>query len=46
VCALRVPAPSLIWVYGQKSDDMMIDGVPGARAGVRPLNLSGKSTQQ
>jgi len=25
---------------------MMIDGVPGVRAGVRPLNLSGKSTQQ
>ena len=27
---------------------MMMDGVPGVRAGeeVRPLNLSGKSTQQ
>jgi hypothetical protein len=31
-----------------KSGDMMMDGVPDVRAGeeVRPLNLSGKSTQQ
>ncbi|MGH3576258.1 MAG: hypothetical protein ACRDU0_01675, partial [Mycobacterium sp.] len=45
---LRVPAPSLIWVHGRSSGDMMMDGVPGVRAteGVRPLNLSGKSTQQ
>ena len=45
---LRVPAPGLIWVHGRKSGDMMIDGVPDARAaeGMRPLNLSGKSTQQ
>ena len=28
VCTLRVPAPSLIWVHGQWSGDMMIDGVP------------------
>jgi len=46
--SLRVPAPSLIWVHGYWSGDMMIDGVPGVRAaeGVRPLILSGKSTQQ
>ena len=46
--ALGVPAPSLIWVHGQWSGDMMMDGVPDVRAGkgVRPLNLSGKSTQQ
>ena len=31
VCTLRVPAPSLIWVHGQWSGDMMIDGVPGVR---------------
>jgi hypothetical protein len=45
---LRVPAPSLIWVHGRGSGDMMIDGVPDVRAaeGVRPLILSGKSTQQ
>ena len=45
---MRVPAPSLIWVHGQWSGDMMMDGVPGVRAAeeVRPLNLSGKSTQQ
>jgi hypothetical protein len=45
---LRVPAPSLIWVHGQQSGDMMIDGVPDARAaeGVRALILSGRSTQQ
>ena len=46
---LRVPAPSLIWVHGQWSGDMMIDGVPdvcGLPKRVRPLNLSGKSTQQ
>ena len=38
----------LIWVHGQWSGDMMMDGVPDVRAGkgVRPLNLSGKSTQQ
>ena len=38
-----VPAPSLIWVHGQQSGDMMMDGVPGVRAvkGVRPLILSG-----
>ena len=44
----RVPAPSLIWVHGQWSGDMMMDGVPDVRATeeVRPLNLSGKSTQQ
>jgi hypothetical protein len=43
-----VPAPSLIWVHGRGSGDMMMDGVPGVRAvkGVRPLSLSGKSTQQ
>ena len=31
-----------------ESGDMMMDGVPDVRAaeGVRPLNLSGKSTQQ
>jgi hypothetical protein len=48
VSTLRVPAPSLIWVHGRKSGDMMIDGVPDVRAaeGVRPLNLSGKSTHQ
>jgi hypothetical protein len=46
VSTLRVPAPSLIWVHGHWSGDMMIDGVPDVRAGVRPLNLSGKSTQQ
>jgi hypothetical protein len=47
VLTLRVPAPSLIWVHGHWSGDMMMDGVPGVRAadGVRPLNLSGKSTQ-
>jgi hypothetical protein len=46
--ASRVPAPSLIWVHGRVSGDMMIDGVPDVRATeeVRPLNLSGKSTQQ
>ena len=46
--SLRVPAPSLIWVHGRGSGDMMMDGVPGVRAakGVRPLSLSGKSTQQ
>jgi len=45
---LRVPAPSLIWVHGPGSGDMMMDGVPEVRAAevVRPLNLSGKSTQQ
>jgi hypothetical protein len=45
--SLRVPAPSLIWVHGQQSGDMMIDGVPGVQAvkGVRPLILSGASTQ-
>ena len=38
----------LIWVHGRGSGDMMMDGVPGVRAAeeVRPLNLSGKSTQQ
>src|ERR1700730_865919 len=48
ISTLRVPAPSLIWVHGRKSGDMMIDGVPDVRAanGVRPLNLFGKSTQQ
>ena len=48
VSTLRVPAPSLIWVHGRGSGDMMIDGVPDVRATeeVRPLNLSGKSTQQ
>jgi hypothetical protein len=30
--ALRVPAPSLIWVHGRGSGDMMIDGVPDVRA--------------
>ena len=47
VFTLCVPAPSLIWVHGRRSGDMMIDGVPDVRAaeGVRPLNLSGKSTQ-
>ena len=37
----RVPAPSLIWVHGQWSGDMMMDGVPDVRAaeGVRPLIL-------
>ena len=37
----------LIWVHGQWSGDMMIDGVPDVRAvkGVRPLILSGASTQ-
>ena len=44
--AWRVPAPSLIWVHGRKSGDMMIDGVPGVREWVRPLILSGTSTQQ
>jgi len=46
--SLRVPAPSLIWVHGRGSGDMMIDGVSDVRAaeGVRPLSLSGKSTQQ
>ena len=28
-----VPAPSLIWVHGRWSGDMMMDGVPGVRAG-------------
>ena len=28
-----VPAPSLIWVHGRRSGDMMMDGVPGVRAG-------------
>jgi hypothetical protein len=48
VVTLRVPAPSLIWVHGRGSGDMMMDGVPDGRAakGVRPLILSGKSTQQ
>ena len=48
ISTLRVPAPSLIWVHGRKSGDMMIDGVPDVRAanGVRPLNLFGKSTPQ
>ncbi len=48
MCGLRVPAPSLIWVHGRWSGDMMIDGVPDVRVAdeVRPLNLSGKSTQQ
>jgi hypothetical protein len=48
VFALRVPAPSLIWAHGHWSGDMMMDGVPDMRATekVRPLNLSGKSTQQ
>jgi hypothetical protein len=32
VSTLRVPAPSLIWVRGRKSGDMMIDGVPDVRA--------------
>ena len=43
-----MPAPSLIWVHGRGSGDMMMDGVPDVRAGegVRPLILSGKSTQQ
>ena len=46
--AWRVPAPSLIWVHGRGSGDMMMDGVPDVRATeeVRPLNLSGKSTHQ
>jgi hypothetical protein len=41
-----VPAPSLIWVHGPRSGDMMIDGVPDVRVTevVRPLNLSGRST--
>jgi hypothetical protein len=45
---LRVPAPNLIWVHGPGSGDMMINGVPDVRVteGVRPLNLSGKSTQR
>ena len=45
---LRVPAPSLIWVHGRWSGDMMIDGVPDVRVteDVRLLNLFGKSTQQ
>ena len=45
---LRVPAPSLIWVHGRWSGDMMIDGVPDVRVAedVRSLNLFGKSTQQ
>ena len=45
---LRVPAPSLIWVHGRGSGDMMMDGVPDVRAAeeVRPLILSGTSTQQ
>lgn len=45
----RVPAPSLIWVRGRWSGDMMIDGVPdvsGSPTKVRPLNLSGKLTPQ
>jgi hypothetical protein len=44
--ALGVPAPSLIWVHGQQSGDMMIDGMPDVRVteGVRPLILSGMST--
>jgi hypothetical protein len=29
---LRVPTPSLIWVHGQWSGDMMIDGGPDVRA--------------
>ncbi|EUA23156.1 hypothetical protein I553_5081 [Mycobacterium xenopi 4042] len=43
-----MPAPSLTWIHGRESGDMMIDGLPDMRAaeGVRPLNLSGKSTQQ
>ena len=31
--ASGVPAPSLIWVHGLGSGDMMMDGVPGVRAG-------------
>jgi len=31
--ALGVPAPSLIWVHGLGSGDMMMDGMPGVRAG-------------
>jgi hypothetical protein len=40
------PTPSLIWVHGRGSGDMMMDGVPGVRAAkeARPLSLSGKST--
>jgi hypothetical protein len=30
--SLRGPAPSLIWVHGQWSGDMMMDGVPDVRA--------------
>jgi len=30
--SLRVPAPSLIWVHGRGSGDMMMDGVPDVRA--------------
>jgi len=46
--SLRVPAPSLIWVHGQWSGDMMMDGVPDVRAAeeVRSLILSGTSTQE
>ena len=46
--ASRVPAPSLIWVHGRWSGDMMMDGVPDVRAveGVRPFILSGTSTHQ
>ena len=29
--SMRVPAPSLIWVHGRGSGDMMMDGVPGVR---------------
>jgi hypothetical protein len=45
--AWRVPAPSLIWVHGRISGDMMMDGVSGVRTvKMRSLNLSRKSTQQ
>ena len=45
-CACRRPA--LSGSADRGSGDMMMDGVPGMRAGewVRPLILSGKSTQQ
>ena len=48
VDASGVPAPSLIWVHGPWSGDMMIDWVPdmcGLPKKVRPLVLSGASTQ-
>ena len=43
------PLPDRVsFVHGHWSGDMMMDGVPGVRAAgeVRPLSLSGKSTQQ